>query len=149
MRRLLDRGTRWFLTTRGGRLDVAAEIERFRGTVRELAPLVPDMLIGAEAERMAARADEFVAMGAPPELASRVASLLDVFSLLDIAQIAQRQDADPLAVARTYFMLSEYFGVDRLLSTSPTSTALTAGTRWPGRPCAATFTARWPGSPRG
>ncbi len=116
VRRLLDRGTRWFLTTRGGRLDVAAEIERFRGTVRELAPLVPDMLIGAEAERMAARADEFVAMGAPPELASRVASLLDVFSLLDIAQIAQRQDADPLAVARTYFMLSEYFGVDRLLS---------------------------------
>ncbi|MFM2438483.1 MAG: hypothetical protein RLZ55_1302, partial [Actinomycetota bacterium] len=116
VRRLLDRATRWFLTTRGGRLDVAAEIERFRGTVRELAPLVPSMLVGVEAERQATRAAEFAAAGAPPELATRVAALLDVFSLLDIAQIAQRHDEEPLAVARIYFMLSEYFGVDRLLS---------------------------------
>jgi glutamate dehydrogenase len=41
VRRLLDRATRWFLTTRGGRLDVGGEIARFLGPVRDLAPEVP------------------------------------------------------------------------------------------------------------
>ena len=115
IRRLLDRATRWWLTTRGGRLDVAAEIARFAGPVQQLAPQIPEMLTGGEAERLAARAAEFVALGAPEELSLKVASLLDVFSLLDIVQVASRNDADPQEVARIYFTLSEEFGVDALL----------------------------------
>ena len=115
IRRLLDRATRWWLTTRGGRLDVTAEIDRFAAPVQRLAPKIPDMLVGAEGARLRARADEFIACGAPPELSLTVASLLDVFSLLDIVQLASRYDEDPEHVARLYFRLSEEFGLDDLL----------------------------------
>ena len=116
IRRLLDRATRWWLTSRGGRLDVAAEIEKFAEPVQRIAPLIPGMLVGKEAERLAMRADEFVACGAPRDLSVTVASLLDVFSLLDIVQVATRYDVDPEHVARIYFLLSDEFGVDELLS---------------------------------
>ncbi len=42
-RRLLDRATRWVLTSRGGRVDVEAEIARFRDEVARLTPLVPEL----------------------------------------------------------------------------------------------------------
>ena len=116
IRRLLDRATRWWLTNRGGRLDVSAEIAKFAAPVQRMAPQVPHMLVGKESQRLMSRADEFVACGAPRELSITVASLLDVFSLLDIVQVASRYDADPEHVARIYFLLSDEFGVDELLS---------------------------------
>ena len=116
VRRLLDRSTRWFLTTRGGRLDVTGEIARFAEPVRELGPLVPEVLVGQEAARLALRTDEFVALGAPRDLARDVAALLDVFSLLDIVQVGLRYDEDPAEVTRLYFAMSERFGVDALLN---------------------------------
>ncbi len=115
VRRLLDRATRWLLTTRGGRLDVAGEIERFGGQITELAPEVPDLLVGPELQRLDERTAEFVALGAPEELARDIASLLDVFSLLDVCQIAGRTETDARDVAAIYFQLSARFGVDRLL----------------------------------
>ena len=47
-RRLLDRSIRWFLQTRGGALDVSAEVARFAPAVTDLAPLVPSALVGIE-----------------------------------------------------------------------------------------------------
>ncbi len=116
VRRLLDRSTRWFLTTRGGRLDVRGEIERFAQPVAQLAPLAAGMLVGDESVRLAKRTAELTALGAPAELAHDVAVLLDVFSLLDTVQVAQRYDEDPVAVTELYFALSERFAVDRLLN---------------------------------
>ena len=116
VRRLLDRSTRWFLTTRGGRLEVLSEIERFSGPVAELAPRMPEFLVGTEAQRLEDRAAEFIDQGAPVELARSVAGLLDVFSLLDITQIASRYNEAPEDVTRLYFVISERFGVDALLN---------------------------------
>ncbi|MCB0916302.1 MAG: NAD-glutamate dehydrogenase [Actinobacteria bacterium] len=116
VRRLLDRSTRWFLTTRGGRLDVRGEIERFAEPVQRVAPLVAGMLVGDEALRLERRSAEFADLGAPPELAHDVAVLLDVFSLLDTVQVAAKYDEDPVAVTQLYFALSERFAVDRLLN---------------------------------
>jgi glutamate dehydrogenase len=45
----------------------------------------------------------------------KVAALLDVFSLLDVTQVAAKYDTDPQEVARVYFQLSEMFGIDGLL----------------------------------
>ena len=127
IRRLLDRATRWFLTTRGGRLDVAKEIDRFAAPVQALMPRVPELLVGIEAERLADRTQDFVDLGAPEDLANSVASLLDVFSLLDIVQVASRHQADAETVARIYFALSERFGIDRLLAAI---TQLPRSDRW-------------------
>jgi glutamate dehydrogenase len=115
VQRLLDRATRWLLQTRGGTLDVPGEVERFRGTVEKLAAEVPGWLVGIERERLDRRAADLVELGAPSGLATEVASLLDVFSLLDIVEVSRRTDEDPSVVGRLYFTISERYEVDRYL----------------------------------
>jgi glutamate dehydrogenase len=127
VQRLVDRSTRWLLQTRGGTLDVPGEIGRFRATVEQLAGPIPDLLIGVERERLDSRVADFVAIGAPPELAAEVAALLDVFSLLDIVEISRRAEEDPHVVGQVYFTVSERYEVDRFLGRI---TALPRGDRW-------------------
>lgn len=127
IRRLLDRATRWFLTARGGRIDVAGEIDKFATTVQSLASQIPDLLVGMERGLLQRRIDYFTDLGAPADLAADVASLLDVFSLLDIAQIAARSSQPAETVAQVYFNLSERFGIDNLLFAI---TALPRDDRW-------------------
>ena len=114
-RRLLDRASRWILQSRGGRVDVEAEIARFGDAIARVAPLVPDRLVGDEHDRLLARTIELVELGAPSELARESAALLDVFGLLDVVEVVHSTGADPEAVARIYFMLSERYEVDRML----------------------------------
>ncbi len=125
--RLLDRSTRWLLQTRGGTLDVPGEVARFRGVVAELAGDVAGLLVGVERERLERRVSDFVAAGAPADLAAEVATLLDLFSLLDIVEIARRTDEAPKVVAELYFTISERYEVDRFLGRI---TALPRRDRW-------------------
>ncbi|MEZ5117118.1 MAG: NAD-glutamate dehydrogenase [Candidatus Nanopelagicales bacterium] len=115
-RRLLDRSTRWFLTSRGGSIDVGSEIERFHDTVARLAPAVPGVLLGAEQERLQRRAADYESLGAPRELSVEAAALLDVFSLLDITEVATRTGAPADEVLSLYFAVSERYEVDRTLT---------------------------------
>ncbi len=127
VQRLLDRSTRWLLQTRGGTLDVPAEIERFRATVADVAGQIPQFLVGVERERLDERVADFVAAGAPADLAAEVAALLDVFSLLDIVEVSRRTGEEPASVARLYFTISERYEVDRFLGRI---TALPRADRW-------------------
>jgi glutamate dehydrogenase len=115
-RRLLDRSVRWFLQTRPGRLDIRAEIERFRPTVAALGPLLPDLIVGAEHKALGETADDFVRLGVPHDLAVRGAALLNVFQLLDITEIAAATGVDAHEVARVYLTLSERYAVDAMLT---------------------------------
>ena len=126
-RRFVDRATRWFLQNRGGAIDVSTEIARFRDEVTRLAPRVSGMLLGSEQERFRRRQAEFVASGAPRELAHDVAVVLDLFSLLDIVTIAHSAGVDPEPLGCLYFAISERYEVDRMLSRI---TALPRGDRW-------------------
>ena len=115
-RRLLDRSVRWFLSARPSTLDIGAEVDRFAGIVRQLAPSVPDLLCGEERDRLEQRAGELVAAGVPEDLARDAAGLLDLFSLLDVVDIATDLDRDPTDVAPLYYLVSERFGIDTMLS---------------------------------
>ena len=115
-RRLLDRSSRWFLTSRPSTLDIGAEIERFSGVVRELGPQVPQLLRGEERRRMERKTAEFNKAGVPDELALHAASLLDWYSLLDIIDIAADTGRAPTDVAPLYYMVSERFGIDSMLT---------------------------------
>jgi glutamate dehydrogenase len=115
-RRLLDRATRWVLQSRGGRVDVEAEIARFQGEIARIAPMVPEMLVGVERDRLHERASELVAIGAPEDLALLSAAHLDVYGAFDIVEVAQTTGADSEDVARIYFILSERYEVDRMLT---------------------------------
>ncbi|WP_377643831.1 NAD-glutamate dehydrogenase [Oryzobacter terrae] len=115
-RRLLDRAVRWFLTSRPSRLDIGAEVERFKGVVQELGPAVPDLLRGDERKRLEKRTAELVKAGVAPDLAERAAMLLDWFSLLDIVDIATDTGRPPTEVAPLYYVVSERFGIDAMLT---------------------------------
>ena len=115
-RRLIDRSIRWFLTSRPSRLDVAGEVARFGAVVREFAPRIPELLQGAELKRLQRNASKLEKRGVPEELALRSASLLDQFSLLDVVDIATDTGDEPLDIASLYFVLSEKFGIDAMLT---------------------------------
>ncbi len=126
-RRLLDRATRWLLQARRTSIDVAREVERFAAPIAELTPLLPRLLAGTEAERLARRAQDLEATGLPSGLALRTACLLDAFSLLDVVETAAGTGRPPEEVARLYFALSDRFDVDALLTRI---TALPRTDRW-------------------
>jgi glutamate dehydrogenase len=126
-RRLLDRVVRWLLQSRQARLDVAAEISRFQPQVADLAPRIPELVQGFERERLRTRVAHHEQLGAPAPLALTAAALLDVFSLLDIVEIAVAADRPAEQVASLYFTLSERFDIDRLLTLI---TALPQHDRW-------------------
>jgi glutamate dehydrogenase len=115
-RRFLDRTVRWLLQSRQTQLDVAAEISRFQPQVADLAPRIPDLVQGFERERLHARVADHEQLGTPAPLALTAAALLDVFSLLDIIEIAEASDRPAEQVASLYFTLSERFAIDRLLT---------------------------------
>jgi glutamate dehydrogenase len=115
-RRLIDRSIRWFLTSRPSRLDVATEVARFGDVAREFAPRIPELLKGAELKRLQRNAAQLEKVGVPDELATLSASLLDQFSLLDIVDIATDTGEPPADVAPLYFVLSERFGIDGMLT---------------------------------
>ncbi len=66
-------------------------------------------------------------LGAPEDLASRVAELLHVFCLLDISDIADITGRDVTHVADLYFALSEHLRINYYLTAV---TSLPHGNRW-------------------
>jgi len=115
-RRLLDRAVRWFLASRATSVDIRTEIERFAATVAELGPEVPRLLRGVEQERLDERAEDFEKSGIPAEMALWTVSLLDRYSLLDIVEISADTGNEPTAVAPLYYLVSESFGIDTMLT---------------------------------
>ncbi|WP_240312451.1 NAD-glutamate dehydrogenase [Janibacter anophelis] len=115
LRRLMDRAVRWFLANRPGRLDVTDEIQRFAEPAAELAAQIPQLLRGSQAERLARKTQDLVDSGVPTGLARRTAILLDLYSVLDIVDMADQGGRTPLEVAESYYLLSETFGIDELL----------------------------------
>ena len=115
LRRLMDRAVRWFLANRAGRLDVTGEIERFAEPVASLAPQIPDLLRGSQAERLARKTQDLVDAGVPTDLARRTATLLDLYSVLDIVDMSTDTGRELFDVAETYYQVSETFGIDELL----------------------------------
>ena len=72
-------------------LDVSKLIEDAHPVVRDLTPMIPEMLLGTERQRLLELTAQYTKIGAPEPLAIRVAACLDQYSLLDISDIAARE----------------------------------------------------------
>ncbi len=116
VRRLLDRAVRWLVTNRRPPLDVTAEIARLRPGVAKLLPRLDSLLRGDEAAALGQQRDRLVAAGAPDDLALDAARLVYAFGLLDVVACAEGTGRDVQEVAGVYFVLSERFQVDALLT---------------------------------
>ncbi|MEG3636213.1 NAD-glutamate dehydrogenase [Micromonospora palythoicola] len=115
-RRLLDRAVRWLVTNRRSPIDVPAEIARLRDGVARLLPGMETLFYGSERESIAAHIDSMTERGVPRELAERSTRLMYSFGLLDVVETAASTGRDVGEVASVYFVLSDRFRVDSLLS---------------------------------
>ncbi|WP_431944342.1 NAD-glutamate dehydrogenase [Micromonospora marina] len=115
-RRLLDRAVRWLVTNRRSPIDVPAEISRLRDGVARLLPDLEHRFWGTEREAIAAHIESLVGRGLPRDLAEQATRLMYSFGLLDIVETAQGTGRDVSEVASVYFVLSDRFRVDALLS---------------------------------
>ena len=104
-RRLVERATRWLLRTRHRPIDIAAEVERFAGGVREVAAALPDVLVPAEREQWEAHVRELAAEDVPEPLAGRVATLAALFAALDVVEVAAATEHSVPDVAALHFLL--------------------------------------------
>ncbi|WP_341717335.1 NAD-glutamate dehydrogenase [Micromonospora sp. FIMYZ51] len=115
-RRLLDRAVRWLVTNRRSPLNVPAEIDRLRAGVAQLLPDLETLFFGDERAAIAAHIDSMTERGLPRELAEQSTRLMYSFGLLDVVETAAGTGRDVSEVASVYFVLSDRFRVDALLS---------------------------------
>ncbi len=116
VRRLLDRGCRWLIQSKGVGMDLQHEVDAYADPVRSLTPVLPDLLLGAELQEYLRLADHYQDLGVPAALAHDVSSVLFRFQLLDVITVASRVEEHPEETASLYFTVTERFGVDRLLT---------------------------------
>ena len=114
--RLLDRAVRWFLQARPEGIDVTREIGRFRPTLAALAPQVPELLRGQDRSAVHVEVDELIAAGVDRDLARQTISLLFVYPMLDVTEVAEATGRPVNQVAATWFAVSDRYGFDRLLT---------------------------------
>ncbi|MBG0561931.1 NAD-glutamate dehydrogenase [Actinoplanes aureus] len=126
-RRLLDRAVRWLVSTRRSPIDVAGEIAKLRPGVSTLLPQLPQLVVGGERRALEERVASLVKEGVPEGCAGAVSRVFYGFGLLDILETAAAIGRDATEVAEVYFVLSERFGVDALLSHI---SRLPRGDRW-------------------
>ncbi|MBB2942083.1 glutamate dehydrogenase [Actinoplanes lutulentus] len=115
-RRLLDRAVRWLCSTRRSPIDVVAEVAKLRPGVTELMPRLPQVIVGAERRNLELRVTTLTGNEVPEQLSEAVARVFYGFGLLDILETSALTGKDAPEVAEVYFVLSERFGVDTLLS---------------------------------
>ena len=114
-RRLLDRAVRWLVTNRPSPIDVPGEIARLK-PVSRLLPELNNLFIGHERETLEADIARMIERGLPRELAEQATRLVYSFGLLDIVETSTVTGRDLHEVASVYYVLSERFRVDALLS---------------------------------
>ncbi|MBB5869954.1 glutamate dehydrogenase [Allocatelliglobosispora scoriae] len=115
-RRLMDRASRWLVQSRRSPMDVPGEVERLHPGVAALMPRLDTLFLGAEREAIVAHAARLVEGGVPVKLADWGTRILHSFCLLDVVEVSIATGRAVEEVAGVYFVLSERFRVDDLLT---------------------------------
>ena len=111
---LIHRGTLWFLRHRDHLSDLAKTLEHFSARVEQLA----DGLYRMVAEDYRARLDEvaghYAELGVPQALARRISVQKELYSALDIVEVATELARPAELVAQVYFALGDMLDLHRL-----------------------------------
>jgi glutamate dehydrogenase len=114
LRRLVERATRWLLRNRAQPLDVAGTIEFFGPGVRELTPLIAELISEDRRTVLDRTIRGHVDAGVPEELARSIRTSPDLISALDITSVARSTERPVEEVAAVHFALDEYLRLDWL-----------------------------------
>jgi glutamate dehydrogenase len=108
---LLERGTMWFLRSRRLTDDMAATIAQFTPRVDALASRLSELTKAGDNAPFDSEANSYVALGVPVAIASRVAVLNTLYSMLDIVEVGEATGRPVELVANIYFSVSTRLGV--------------------------------------
>jgi glutamate dehydrogenase len=114
VRKLVERAARWLLRHRRPPLDIAETVQYFRPGVEALARELPDLVQGDDRASLEHGAAAYRAAGVPSDVSTAVACLNDLYSGLDIVEIAAAQRARVEDVAAVYFVLGARLRFDWL-----------------------------------
>ncbi|MCC6611267.1 MAG: NAD-glutamate dehydrogenase [Burkholderiales bacterium] len=109
--RLTVRATVWLLRSKRLADGIAATVAHFRPGVEKLAGRLPQLLDAQSRANLDGRAAALAGRAVPAPLAQRVASLENLFSALDIVEIAGACGRSVETVATVYFRLSAELGL--------------------------------------
>ncbi len=111
LRRTIRRTTRWFLRHRNKALNIEQTIAFFSPAFKDLTKNLMSYMVPVEADKLAAEAKSLQEEGVPRALAERVAQLSTLFSVMDLAQVAESSEHSVEQVSNTYFKLGSKMGL--------------------------------------
>ncbi len=115
LRRLLDRGVRWFVNHVAGGTSVDEDIAAFKPLIAPLRSHLSEYLQGADHERVAEGLRTAARWDLPDELGRDWAEQFESFALLDVAYSTRRIDEPVENIAKVYYAVYDRFEVDNLL----------------------------------
>ena len=103
MRRTMRRASRWYL--RHGEKNVGIEdaVKTYQSTFDDLSKNLQKYLVEEEYQQLESSVLEYTKAGVPKAIAYKVASLSNLFSCLDLAQVAKTENRKISLVASLYF----------------------------------------------
>ncbi len=109
--RLLRHMTYWLLENRRKDLDIERAVSRYASKVSELFHELPSVLGVTQRARLGALRSQLVEQHVPEQLAARIASLEELHSALDLAEVAMAARVKIGYAAMAYFDLGERIGL--------------------------------------
>ena len=113
-RQLVERATRWLLTTRRQPLDIAVTIRAFAPGVATVTRDLPALLTGGGPEELVRVAASYTESGVPERLAQQVAGFTAAYGALDVVEVAGSTSRPVEEVAPVYFALDGVLELGRV-----------------------------------
>jgi glutamate dehydrogenase len=101
----------WLIEQYGEKLDIVQAVERLKEGMNRVYTRTGSYVSRASNERMRKAQDKWVAMGAPEDLAHRVAVLTLTRAALDIVDVAATRNRDVIDSARLYAKFNDELGL--------------------------------------
>ena len=111
LRRTVRRATRWFLRHRNKALNIEQTIEFFAPAFADLSENIISYMVAEEADKLSSEINMLAKEGVPEILAKRIAQLSSLFSVMDLAQVAEASSKPISQVSETYFKLGAGMGL--------------------------------------
>ena len=109
--RLVLRGTLWFLRRRTDRMPIAKVLEFFAPGVATISKRLPEFLSSEDLTALNDLATKLTGKGVPVDIATTVARVDAMYSVLDIVEISQELKREVALAAAVYFALAGKLGL--------------------------------------
>jgi glutamate dehydrogenase len=105
LRRTVRRVTRWFLRHRDKNLSIDQSIAFFKASFDVVSSRLEEFMVEKEVKQLKKVENDLINAGVPDNIAKRISQLSTLFSIMDIAEVAQQNKVSIEKVADMYFKL--------------------------------------------